>query len=222
VCSTCGSKEVFRKTMSATAAQIQANQANAQLSTGPRTEQGKAVASVNSRKHGFSARLFALRTSEAAPYADFHREFRDQLQPRGALEDYHFEMFVQAAWNLLRLRQAEGEILISGDNPFLNERTGRALDRLCRYKRGLERAQKESLEALRALQTERALRAALEAEEAAALPPLARVETLTKRSQSDPALASIGRAINALDMQTKALAVSERLSHLAGATPNGS
>ena len=42
----------------ATAAQIEANLLNAQKSTGPRTDEGKARARLNALKHGMSARTF--------------------------------------------------------------------------------------------------------------------------------------------------------------------
>ena len=40
----------------ATAAQIEANRLNAQKSTGPRTDRGKARAKLNAIKHGMTAR----------------------------------------------------------------------------------------------------------------------------------------------------------------------
>ncbi len=43
-----------------TSSQIAANQANAQLSTGPRTGQGKSVASRNATKHGFTGKSILL------------------------------------------------------------------------------------------------------------------------------------------------------------------
>jgi hypothetical protein len=42
-----------------TARQIEANRANARLSTGPRTERGKARASRNARRHGLSVPVLA-------------------------------------------------------------------------------------------------------------------------------------------------------------------
>ena len=44
----------------ATAAQIQANQHNAQLSTGPRTAEGKARSAANSTRHGFCSQSVLL------------------------------------------------------------------------------------------------------------------------------------------------------------------
>ena len=47
-----------------TAAQISANQLNAQSSTGPRTAEGKSVVSQNATKHGLTATYPVIRTPE--------------------------------------------------------------------------------------------------------------------------------------------------------------
>jgi hypothetical protein len=57
----------------ATEAQIHANRANAQKSTGPRTPAGKAVVAQNAVKHGLSARLDVIRGEDQAEF-DRHRE----------------------------------------------------------------------------------------------------------------------------------------------------
>ncbi|MGA8598820.1 MAG: hypothetical protein WB676_29225 [Bryobacteraceae bacterium] len=51
-----------------TAAQIAANQANAQLSTGPTSETGKAKSSLNAVKTGLTGRTVLLPGDDAAIY----------------------------------------------------------------------------------------------------------------------------------------------------------
>jgi hypothetical protein len=53
-----------------------ANQANAQLSTGPRTEAGKAIAAMNARKHGFTAKHFVIAPGEEGHLRSFPQRRR--------------------------------------------------------------------------------------------------------------------------------------------------
>ena len=63
----------------ATSAQLEANRANAQLSTGPSRPEGKAKASHNALKTGLTGRTIVLPTDDIAAYkahvARLHREF---------------------------------------------------------------------------------------------------------------------------------------------------
>ena len=54
-------------------AQLAANRANAQLSTGPRTEQGKAISSRNNFKHGFRGEFLFSRGQAEAQACDNRR-----------------------------------------------------------------------------------------------------------------------------------------------------
>ena len=51
-----------------TEAKIEANRANAQHSTGPRTEEGKAASSRNALKHGLTSFTVLLPTEDPAEY----------------------------------------------------------------------------------------------------------------------------------------------------------
>ena len=55
-----------------TAAQINANQLNAQSSTGPRTAEGKSVVAQNATKHGLTATYPVIRTPEEQTQFDGH------------------------------------------------------------------------------------------------------------------------------------------------------
>jgi len=52
----------------ATAAQIAANRANAQHSTGPRTPEGKTASSMNALKHGADAASVVIPGEDPAQY----------------------------------------------------------------------------------------------------------------------------------------------------------
>ena len=200
--------------MTATAAQIEANRANARHSTGPRTPEGKSASASNARTHGYTAARFAVRSEEAEEFSEYANALGAEIQPRGALEQHQFTILVQAGWNLHRLRDHEFQLLGSAENPFLDERLSKALDRLARYKRALERTYKEAFASLRTLQTNRAQHAghATSASgDARPLPPLADIGDVAKRSQFDPMLDSVRRAISAIETEAHAYSTAARL-----------
>ncbi len=93
----------------ATAAQIAANQANAQKSTGPRTPPGKAASSRNATKHGLSgSTTVALLASESdrAYLEEQKAAWRADLDPRGAEEEGLFEVVVAESIRTARCRDA--------------------------------------------------------------------------------------------------------------------
>ena len=202
--------------MTASTAQISANRANALHSTGPRTEPGKVVSSANARTHGYTAARFAVRPEEDGEFQEYLGALGAEIQPCGALEQHQFTILVQAGWNLHRLRGHEFDLLGAAENPFLDERLSKSLDRLVRYKRALERTYKDALAALRTLQTNRAQHEAHNAGntgdlEPDALPPLADVASVTKRSQFDPMLDAVRRSILAIDTEAHAYSAAARI-----------
>ncbi len=76
----------------ATPAQISANRENAQKSTGPRTEEGKARSSKNATKHGFNSKEFIVGDDRQEEFASLSESLRQQVSPEGALEE---EVFTQ-------------------------------------------------------------------------------------------------------------------------------
>jgi hypothetical protein len=92
----------MEKIIMATEKQIAANNKNAQLSTGPRTKQGKAIASQNSLKHGLRAKTNVIHTESKAEF-EFHR---DQMlidyKPVGPMESILVERIIILTWRLRR------------------------------------------------------------------------------------------------------------------------
>ncbi len=107
----------------ASAAQISANRLNAQLSTGPRTLEGKAKSARNRTGHGLFSREFVIRPSQEAAFEEFLAGLHQDIKPHGALENDLFTQFAHAAWNLRRCRIAERELQDScthGADPILD------------------------------------------------------------------------------------------------------
>src|SRR5881398_1911440 len=92
-----------------TAAQIEANRANAQLSTGPTSETGKAKSSLNAVKTGLTGRTVLLPSDDAAVYeAEAHvAEFMKRLAPVGEDEQNLAQSLADTEWRLFRIPALE-------------------------------------------------------------------------------------------------------------------
>ena len=70
----------------ATQNQINANRLNAQKSTGPRTEAGKAVSRLNAIRSGIDSCTDVIFEEEREEHAALAAEFERQFQPLGTIE----------------------------------------------------------------------------------------------------------------------------------------
>ena len=92
---------------------LEANRLNAQKSTGPRTEEGKAKAAANSYKHGFFAkRLFNTEqwTKDKADYETVASGLYQHYKPEGFMENFWAEKIATEALRLARLIQHEQKV----------------------------------------------------------------------------------------------------------------
>ncbi|MBF0453913.1 MAG: hypothetical protein HQL72_03725 [Magnetococcales bacterium] len=97
--------------MAASQKKIQANRKNATLSTGPKTEAGKARSSMNAVRHGlFSQHLF-LDDEYSDDYQALEEDLHHTLRPVGALEQTLVERIAVNMWRQRRLVQAETSML---------------------------------------------------------------------------------------------------------------
>ena len=139
-------------------AKLAANQANAQLSTGPKSAQGKARSATNSLKHGLSAKEIVIKPEERDLFDEFHADYLADLNPRGCLETDLFNMILHAAWNLRRIRTLEAEITQDDVDFLLDDQNEPKLKRLDRYYKRFESTLLRCTRELRSLQTNRAAR----------------------------------------------------------------
>jgi hypothetical protein len=91
----------------ATRKQRAANRRNAQLSTGPKTPEGKAAVRRNALKHGLTAENAVITAEEVQDFDQLRRKFEDHLQPDGPVEIALVQQIVMAQWRLVRLRYIE-------------------------------------------------------------------------------------------------------------------
>ena len=173
----------------ATPAQILANRQNALKSTGPRTEEGKAVSRFNALKTGIHAKSMVIRGEDAAELEKLAADYHTRFQPADPVERFLVDSMVNAEWQLRRFRKVEAglwEFTLSGQESGLGESYGENLQvftRLHRRIEAIERSYHRSLRELRRLQKERTTDVT---EEAVAEEALV-AETLTGESGRDTA-----------------------------------
>src|SRR5579862_4476235 len=90
-----------------TQAQIDANRRNAQLSTGPRTDAGKAAVSQNAFKHGLRSRRVLLPDEDPREYAELYAGLISEWQPETQTEADLVERMAIAKWKVLRCEDLE-------------------------------------------------------------------------------------------------------------------
>ncbi len=84
-------------------AQLAANRANAQNSTGPNTAQGKAVTCLNAVKTALTGRTVLLPSDDAAEYERHIHAYEKELRPMGQRECDLAQSIADTAWRLKRI-----------------------------------------------------------------------------------------------------------------------
>ena len=100
------------------AAQIAANQKNAQLSCGPSSPAGKAKASLNAVKSGLTGRTVLLPTEQAAEYERHIQDYQQELKPVGRRESDLVQSIADSAWRLNRIPGLELAFYAKGQSQF--------------------------------------------------------------------------------------------------------
>ncbi len=161
----------------ATAAQCSANRENARKSTGPRTGQGKHIASSNALKHGLAGRIRFLNDDEALNYIALGERLIREMEPVTLIEEGFVKTIQDCTFQIERYRAIEEQIhqdLLAeldpeteADQPVdvLDARAVRkdfegpgALEKLARY---ATRFQRDLLSALREFTKQKAARLAV-------------------------------------------------------------
>ncbi|MBN1393138.1 MAG: hypothetical protein JW947_10095 [Sedimentisphaerales bacterium] len=88
-----------------------ANRLNAQKSTGPRTPQGKAVASQNSLKHGLLAERDVIALESQADFDLYRKQILDELKPVSPMESVLADRIVTLSWRLKRAGRFQNQAI---------------------------------------------------------------------------------------------------------------
>src|SRR5579884_3356060 len=122
--------------------QIQANRENSKLSTGPRTEAGKAVSSRNHLVHGLCSVDPVLPSEDRDQFNQLVEAFKLEWSPNGLHQEILVSTMAGAQWKLDRIARIEIDMLAKLDDPaqsFTEKETAAAFARLDRYRASLER-----------------------------------------------------------------------------------
>ena len=106
-----------------TTKQILANRQNALKSTGPRSLQGKSIASQNSLKHGLSSAAAVIPDEDPAEFALHRDQLLAELAPSTPLESILAERLVTLSWRLERTARLQNQTINTlhskhKNNPF--------------------------------------------------------------------------------------------------------
>jgi hypothetical protein len=120
--------------------QIEANRRNAQLSTGPKTEEGKSRSRRNAVRHGLTAETVIDALESAEDYAAFEMAVASDFDARTAVER---ELILRLASLLWRLRRAtaietglfkiQAEHLLQFRHRNQTQRSSKPIDKICRF-----------------------------------------------------------------------------------------
>ena len=137
----------------ATEAQITANTANAQLSTGPISPEGKTRSATNATKFGFYAKQAVLLTEEDhQAFEALTVAFRFELHPAGPVERALYTQIVLAAWNIERANRLEAALADNGVDPLLSDANEKTLSRIATCRMRAERSFHKCLREFMAIQ----------------------------------------------------------------------
>jgi hypothetical protein len=156
------------------AAQTEANRANAKHSTGPTSDRGKTRSSQNAMRHGLTGRVVVLPTEDMEAYQKFSKELVDSLEAQTPVERQLAQTIADTQWRLNRARSFEDGMLALGhlesagdfDAPCPDIHSvitsakvfrDRSKDfvNLSLYEQRIHRSQKEAFRQLEELQTRR-------------------------------------------------------------------
>jgi hypothetical protein len=166
----------------ASPAQIAANRANALLSTGPATPEGKSAVRLNAIKYGIHAESIVIPGENPDEYQAFVKFQLDAWCPQDTAEQQCVDQLTTDSWRLNRLRHAEAKLWDCGIDTL--EQKAPLLDRVARM---IDRLQRSIRQITRELQRLQALRAQNKAKSAAPQPPTEQSQFLTQllRLQAD-------------------------------------
>jgi hypothetical protein len=96
------------------AARAAVNRDNAQKSTGPVTEAGKRISSLNALRHGLTGQTVVMPNEDLAAYQRFSQSLHEDMKPVGALEIQLAQSLADDAWRLNRAKAIETNLLAIG------------------------------------------------------------------------------------------------------------
>jgi hypothetical protein len=164
-------------------AQLAANQANARLSDGPVTAEGKARSRQNALRHGLTAKTALLPTEDPEAYKKHCEAFFRRFAHRDEIERQLIQQLADIQWRLARVPAIEAALL--------DELDIKGLSTISIYEQRLLRTFEKTLAILRKLQAAQSKEEIRNGIVCSTPPPLNAVPTATAESSARPAAAGI-------------------------------
>ena len=144
-------------------AQIDANRRNAEKSTGPRTEEGKARVRLNALIHGLRARTVVMPWEDAKEFEELCQDIEDSLRPANRAERLLVEQIAICHWKLAAFQACEKEVQMK----MKGDEQQRCVERIDLYRRRFEGSMLRTHTVLNSVQKMRERRELREEREAA-------------------------------------------------------
>ena len=132
--------------------QQEANRQNAQHSTGPKTEEGKAAVRLNALTYGLRARNLLITGENPDEYQQLWSDLESDWQPENRTERFFLEQMATSQWLLARLSKGERQVY---ERPMGVWAQMRLLDRFAQQRARLENAFSKAMHDLERLQQKR-------------------------------------------------------------------
>ncbi len=168
---------------------LNSNIQNAQHSTGPRTDAGKAAVARNAVTHGLTAQNIIPRTDdEKTQFVAIRTEAFAECRPQGTTETLLVDRLIHARCSLLRATRLLGELETGTVEDATDPEKSKQINRLHRYVQMHERSQYRALQTLKGEQTNRGLKeAGMGLTPMVGVPPRADFSKIAKFLNSRPA-----------------------------------
>jgi hypothetical protein len=133
----------------------QINRANAQHSTGPKTEAGKQRSSQNALRHGLTSQIVVMPNEDLEAYQSHLKSFVDEYQPQGATEAHLVQSLADTSWRQNRIGAIEANVLKFATMVVMPENDSKVLANLSLHSQRLARQFERTVTQLRDLQNSR-------------------------------------------------------------------
>src|SRR4051794_32720595 len=89
------------------ARKLNANRENAASSTGPVTDSGRKISSMNRTSHGLTARQVVLKDEDQQEFDDLHAGFMKDYAPQSTIQEELVQEVAASSWRLRRADRLE-------------------------------------------------------------------------------------------------------------------
>ncbi len=178
--------------------QLDANRANAKKSTGPRTDDGKAITRLNAVRDNITGQIVTLSEEDRPVFEKLRAEHVADLKPQGVSELKLADAIAWDTWRLDRLRATEMNIYAQGAENATNDletaeaytetyrNESKRFELMSLYEQRMTRSLHRNREALRELQRERERKLRIDKREEVLLARFEDLKDLPYRAPTEP------------------------------------